>query len=321
MKLDFRIVKTIVMMVVILAVAALILGSVIVKKHQESLISEPETSTEETKEEPTEEGVTEEKERTNQSINAGNGFDKISAKKYLNENTFVQVEKICTEMTEDKNRNQELKYTCYYLSNVNLKEVSDSTFDYTACVSENAFDESKAERISFYDAFDFDYQTCSHMDDFFALAREFQGFDADMEDATYDEEKFNLIGEESYEFNGDSSIIHSMLEGETYDKLIQSTCFYSLTKTEDGIKYPSVFTAMVQYEKEDITFTKTAYLGFSFSKDEEASGCSCGTNEGCETCEEDSFAEASDCCNEKATCPSCGGVGKCTDECTGTCCN
>ncbi len=66
-------------------------------------------------------------------------------------------------------------------------------------------------------------------------------------------------------------------------------------------------------------------MGLCFYNAEEVSGCACGSDSECSTddscgscCEEE---EVGSCCSEGAACPSCGGIGGCTDDCTGKCCN
>ena len=317
MKFDSGIVKMLIVVFALTIIVALILRHVMEKKglydsvpQKEQVTSEVIVDEEET-EPVTEKPVT----------SAGNGYDKTSSDKAVSENTCVQVEKICTEMVDDGKGGQELKYTSYYLTDVNLTKLSDSTSDYTQCISEIGFDDSKVQEISFVDAFGFSYQGCTSMAEFFELARKSSGFDYDMTDASYDEEKYELMKEESYEFNGECSILYSMLGDMDYDRLIQSTCYYSLSEAEDGTKYPSMFTAIVQYEKDGVTYTKTVYLGFSYYKEGETGGCGCGSEEAYSSCEGDSCEESDGCCEgETGACPSCGGVGGCTDECTGACC-
>ena len=318
MKLDSGIVKMLIVVFAITIIVALILRHVMEKKGLYDPVPQ--------KEQVTSEVIVDEEETEpvmeKPVVSAGNGYDKTSSDKAVSENTCVQVEKICTEMVDDGKGGQELKYTSYYLTDVNLTKLSDSTSDYTQCISEIGFDDSKVQEISFVDAFGFSYQGCTSMAEFFELARKSSGFDYDMTDASYDEEKYELMKEESYEFNGDCSILYSMLGDMDYDRLIQSTCYYSLSEAEDGTKYPSMFTAIVQYEKDGVTYTKTVYLGFSYYKEGETGGCGCGSEEACSSCEGDSCEESDGCCaGETGACPSCGGVGGCTDECTGACCN
>lgn len=317
MKLDSGTIKTIAVVVVITIIVALIARHIMEKKG----VYDTPSKTDFTMQEVVEDIASEETVTEKPVIGAGNGFDSVTADKTISENTCVQVEKIFTEVVDDGKGSQELKYTSYYLADVDLTRLSDSVSDYTACITEDGFDDSKVEKISFAEAFGFSYQGCTDMAEFFEFARKCSGFDSDMTDASYDEEKYELMKEESYEFNGDCSILYSMLGDMDYDRLIQSTCYYSLSEAEDGTKYPSMFTAIVQYEKEGVTYTKTAYLGFSYYKEGETGGCGCGSDAGCDSCEGDSCENTDDCCGgSENACPSCGGVGGCTDECTGACC-
>lgn len=317
MKLDSGTIKMLIVVFALMIIVALILRHVMEKEGLYDPAPKTETSVKETVEETIEEEVVPEKP----VISAGNGYDKPSADRAVSQNTCVQVEKILTEVTDDGKGSQELKYTSYYMSDVNFTMLTDSTADYTECISEVGFDDSKIEKVSFADAFGFSYQGCADMAEFFELARKSSGFDYDMSDVSYDEEKYELMKEESYEFNGDCSILYSMLGDVDYDRLIQSACYYSLSEMDDGTKYPAMFTAIVQYVKGDVTYTKTAYLGFSYYKEGETAGCGCESDDSCTSCEEDSCDGTDGCCSgSENACPSCGGVDGCTDECTGACC-
>ena len=316
MKLDAGTIKTIAVVIVITIIVAFVARYIMEKKG----FYDTPSKTDPVVQEAIEETVSEETVTEKPVITAGNGFDSVTSDKAISENTCVQVEKIFTEVVDDGKGSQELKYTSYYLADVDLTRLSDSTYDYTACVTEDGFDDTKVEKISFAEAFGFSYQGCTDMAEFFEFARKSSGFDSDMMDASYDEEKYELMKEESYEFNGDCSILYSMLGDMDYDRLIQSTCYYTLSEAEDGTKYPSMFTAIVQYEKGGVTYTKTAYLGFSYYKEGETVGCGCGSGSDCGSSCEDCSDDAGCCSGSDGVCPSCGGVGGCTDDCTGDCC-
>lgn len=197
---------------------------------------------------------------------AGNGYDKAESDKAVSSNTCVQIEKILSEWADDGSAAPVLKYTSYYLSDVDLDEQTDVTADYTRCITENGFDDSGVTKVSFDEAFGYSYQDCSDMAEFFELLRRASGFDADMTDAAYEEDKHDDTGEDSYEFNEDCSITDILLGDMDYDELIGSSCSYSLSETEDGRRYPAVFTAVVRYMKDGVRYTRTAYVEMEFYK-------------------------------------------------------
>ncbi len=237
----------------------------------------------------------------------GSGYDKEAAAKALRAYDSVQAEKICTVITDDGKGNQDMDYTRYYVSDVNLKKLSDKTSDYSKAVGADAFDDEKVESIRFCDAFGFSYESCLDLTEFFEGARKGSGFDADLNEASYDEEKYSMNKEESYEFKGDCSILYTMLGDMDYDTLLKSVCYYTLSRGEDGSKYPVMFTAVVQYKKDGKTITKTAYLGFNYYNDGEEIGCSCGNDDPSDL-------------DESTPCPSCGGTDGCKEGCSGDCC-
>ena len=238
-------------------------------------------------------------------IPPGNGFEKSDAAKFMDSKDSVQMEKLITQIVDDGEGNQVVSYT--------------------DCMVGGGYVPENVKDISFVDAFGFSYQGCENMSEFFELARKSSGFDADLTDASYDEEKYKLMKEESYEFNGDSSILYQMLGNMDFDKLLRSESFYTLHVSEDGVKYPSMMTAIVQYEKDGKVVTKTAYLGFLFYNEGDLAGCDCGQDSGCggSDCGSSSSCGCSDSEEEgngTDPCPSCGGVGGCLEGCSGDCC-
>lgn len=91
-----------------------------------------------------------------------------------------------------------MQFQTYYLSDVDIAAMTDATSDYTQAVGTEAFDSEKISDISFEEAFGFSYKTCKHLYEVMETARLTMGFDAEYEDARLDDNKKNLLGEESY---------------------------------------------------------------------------------------------------------------------------
>ena len=212
----------------------------------------------------------------------------------------LQMEKIYTETVDEGNGKQTMQYKTYYLSDVDISSGYDTTADYTQAVGTEAFDSDKISDISFEEAFGFSYTSCNDLSEIMEKARVSMGFDADYETVSLDENKKNLLGEESYVFDRDCSILEQLLENIDYDTLIQKKCAYSVAEME-GTKYPTSFTAVVQYEKGNVIYTKTAYLGFA------------GENS-------DELTEEENTCKSNDICGSCGKTGECSQGCGGSCC-
>lgn len=213
----------------------------------------------------------------------------------------MQIEKIVTETVDDGKENQEMHYETYYISDVDFVELKDNTSDYTLAVKEDAFDSDRIAQVNFADAFGFSYISCEDMYEVVETARKSMGFDRDYSDALCDNEKKSRLGEESYIYEKDCSIIGQMLEKVDYDALLQAKCSYSVAD-EAEIKYPVSFTAVVQYEKDDVIYTKTAYLGFSGEK----------------TSNQTDVRQVS--CEKDSVCGACGETQGCNENCGGSCC-
>ena len=320
MKFDLGVFKFVAIGIAIIIVIAVVLRMIHVKTRETVF---PEAETESTEEEVSEEVYEDPVEEVAKEIITlipGNGFEEGAVERYVNSKSCVQIEKIFTEIVEDSEGNRKTTYTKYYAGEVDFSKMTDKTFDYTDCMSEDGYIDENTKDIAFADAFGFSYGGCSSMMEFYDLARKSSGFDGDLKDSTYDDEKYDLMKEESYDFNGDCSILYQMLGDMDYDKLIRSGAYYSLLE-DDGVKFPYSFNAIVQYEKDGLTITKTAYMGLCYFNEGERGGCDCGSdNSSCEgDCGDSCCSEGG--CNGDEPCPSCGGVGGCTDDCTGACCN
>ena len=320
MKWNADVMKTIAIAFVVTIALAALLRCIMMKREEPS----SQTEIQVTEEAPVMTEEEEEKENFGQVASPGNGIDRGSSEKKVNSYNCVQIEKIYTVITDDGKENMDMDYTKYYLSDVNLNDYTDKTSDYSEAIGMDAFDDDKIKSIEFSDAFGFSYEACSNPSEFFESARKGSGFDADLTDATYDEEKYSLNKEESYEFNGYCSILYTLLGDMDYDELLQSKCYYSLSKGEDGAKYPVMFTAIVQYKTGDVITTKTAYLGFSYYHEGENGGCGCAEESGSDSSscssDMDCGSDCSSCGDEETACPSCGGIGECKANCEGACC-
>ena len=138
----------------------------------------------------------------------------------------LQIEKIYTETVDDGNGNQTMQFQTYYLSDVDIAAMTDATSDYTQAVGTEAFDSEKISGISFEEAFGFSYKTCKDLYEVMETARLTMGFNAEYEDARLDDNKKNLLGEESYVYEKDCSILEQLLANVDYDTLIQKKCAY-----------------------------------------------------------------------------------------------
>ena len=124
MKIDSGIIKMLIVVFAVTIIAALILRHVMEKKGLYDSSPKVETAVEETSGEMVDDEETKEADNESKTVSVGNGYEKISADKAVSENTCVQVEKILTEVVDDGKGNQKLKYTSYYMSDVNLTALS-----------------------------------------------------------------------------------------------------------------------------------------------------------------------------------------------------
>lgn len=196
------------------------------------------------------------------TVEEDDAADKVIDKgceEYFEKAKNYTVEKVDRMTVDDLDGNSRTEYSKYLVSDVDADKHTDDTSDYAKALGGAELDDSKVEKISFIDAFGFTCDGKSAWEVLEELLKE-SGFDKDMNDATLDEAAYELTGQSIYVVNEKCSVLDELLDGISYDELVESKVFYQMRDLGIGIVVPDCITAVVQYRIGDETFTKTVFL-------------------------------------------------------------
>lgn len=183
----------------------------------------------------------------------------VNCEEYFEKAKHVTVEKVDRMTVDDLDGNSKTEYFKYLVSDVDFINHSDDTSDYAKALAGEELDDSLVEKTSFLDAFGFSYENKSAWDVLWELLKK-NGFDQDMSDAAFDEDAHELTGQSIYMVNEKSSVLDKLIDGISYDELMESKVFYQTRDLENGVVVPDCITAVVQYRIGDETFTRTVFL-------------------------------------------------------------
>lgn len=183
----------------------------------------------------------------------------VNCEEYFEKAKHITVEKVDRMTVDDLDGNSKTEYFKYLVSDVDFINHSDDTSDYAKALAGEELDDSKVEKTSFIEAFGFSCENKSAWNVLWELLRE-NGFDQDMSDSTLDETAHELTGQNIYVVNENSSVLDKLIDGITYDELMESKVFYQTRDLENGVIVPDCITAVVQYRIGDETFTRTIFL-------------------------------------------------------------
>ncbi len=191
------------------------------------------------------------------------------SKAYFSEAKFMSISLVKRTESEDVDGNTTVSYESYLTSEINLKEDTDETIDYTEALITGELDEEKIKEISFEDAFGIDYAKKSG-DEVFLSLLEANGINSNLKDVDYDEESFDALGRKLYELKEDSEVLDDLLEGVSCDEVKSSKVYYQTTELSDENEIPESITAEVVYRIGDVTYTKTVYIEITIFEGEES---------------------------------------------------
>lgn len=176
---------------------------------------------------------------------------------------YEGAENVVIELVErttiEGNGEFETDYDRYIVSDVNFLEKTDETKDYHDALVNSDGEVSEGTKISFRDGFDMSYTGLDGWQLYEQLIKQC-GFSTDYEDVTFDEESHSLTGQNLYVYNGKNEVTEKLLNGETYDEILDSKECYQLS---DDDKMPEYFSATVSFKYHEQVITKSLYLSVS----------------------------------------------------------
>lgn len=196
---------------------------------------------------------------TEQDVDNEEALANVNCEEYFEKAKHITVEKVDRMTVDDLDGNSKTEYFKYLVSDVDFANHFDDTSDYAKALAGEELEDSLVEKTSFLDAFGFSYENKSAWDVLWELLMT-NGFDQDMSDAAFDEDAHELTGQSIYMVNEKSSVLAELIDGVTYDELMESKVFYQTRALENGVIVPDCITAVVQYRIGDETFTRTIFL-------------------------------------------------------------
>lgn len=181
---------------------------------------------------------------------------------------WIIVEKVARTIVEDEEGNSETTYQTYVVSDVDLKEKKDDTSEYALSLASDGLDDSLVKEIAFCDGFGFSYEGMNASQIFDKLL-EVNGFDGDLYKASFDKKTYESTKQNLFILDEKSKVLESMLEGITYDELLESKVSYQTIKLKSGVVVPDCITAVVQYKEANKIYTKSIFLQVTINEWEE----------------------------------------------------
>lgn len=169
----------------------------------------------------------------------------------------LTIEKVERTIIEGEEGEFETTYDTYVVSDITVSKGTDKTDDYAKAMADGDFNEDLIESVDFADAFGISYAGKNGKEILEALL-ETNGFGTDYSDLEFDEETYELTGQNTYLLK-DCDVLNALSDTDA-DKVLKKEAYVQVTKDSSGNTMPEVFSAQVQFEKDGKTITKSLYL-------------------------------------------------------------
>lgn len=180
-------------------------------------------------------------------------------KKLFEQAQYLTVEKVIRTTVEDAAGKSSTNYGTYLVSDIDIKNKMDETADYSTALVEDGFRDEKIKGITFEEGFGLTYSNKNGWELYEELLVK-NGMDGSLDDVSFDTETYKMTKQKIYLLNEHCSILDSMLEGEDYDKVMESKVYYQMTENEEGVRIPDSFTAIMKYQTGNQIITKSIFL-------------------------------------------------------------
>lgn len=166
----------------------------------------------------------------------------------------VTVEKVIRSQTQLEDGSVNTSYDTYLLSDIDLKNDVDQTVDYSNASVGDGFEIDEAVSTDFISSFGFDY---AQMDGaaIYKKILETEGINGDLQKVTFDQETYEMTGQEIYVLDEKCSVIDKMITDA--DEVISSKVSYQVKKDST---MPDYFSVVVEYKKGEQRIIKNLFL-------------------------------------------------------------
>ena len=184
------------------------------------------------------------------------------------EATYVTVEKVVRTTTEGSNGNAETVYDKYLVSDVDLKNGTDHTEEFSKALNESEYDEGKIETANFSDTIGFSYDGLNGLEVHDKLLKS-EGFDGNLSSTILDEATFKLTGQELYVLNEECTVLNKLIPKDAAVNILEKKAYCQVTKDKRGNVIPDYYVALVRFEQDGKTIEKSMYLQITINDWEE----------------------------------------------------
>lgn len=182
----------------------------------------------------------------------------------------ITVEKVVRTTVKNGSGDSETTYDSYLVSDVDLKNRTDNTEDFSVALGSEEYDETKIQTASFADAFGFSYEGLSGLAVHDQLLKA-AGFDGDLATVSFDEDTYKMTGQKLYILKDKCTVLKQLIPEDDSVNVLESKAYYQTTEDKDGLILPDYYVAMVRYQQGDNTIEKSLYLQITINNWEEVS--------------------------------------------------
>ena len=172
---------------------------------------------------------------------------------------YLTVEKVVRTQTEMEDGTVETQYDSYLLSDMDLKNRTDETMDYSEASVGEGFEIDKGKQTDFISEFGIDYKQISG-DEVYEQLLSTMGIKENLNEVAFDQDTYEKTEQRTYVLDQSSDVIDKLIQGVEYDELISSKVFYQVVEDEGKSQVPDYFVAFVQYKMDGQIITKNLFL-------------------------------------------------------------
>lgn len=172
---------------------------------------------------------------------------------------YLTVEKVIRTQIENEDGTVETQYDSYLLSDMDLKNRTDETMDYSEASVGEGFEIDKGKQTDFISEFGFDYKQISG-DEVYEQLLSTMRIKENLNEVAFDQDTYEKTGQRTYVLDQSSDVIDKLIQGVEYDELISSKVFYQVVEDEGNSQVPDYFVAFVQYKMDGQIITKNLFL-------------------------------------------------------------
>ena len=198
----------------------------------------------------------------------GHISDQINFKPY-NSARYLTVEKVIRTQTERTDGTVETQYDSYLLSDIDLKNGTDETTDYSKASVGDGFEIGNGRTTEFSSAFGFHYKQMSGAEVYEQLLDKI-GIQSDLDTAIFDQDTYEKTGQKTYVLDQGSDVTDKLMKSVDCDELISSKVFYQITESKEDSRIPEYFVAIIQYKVDGQLVTKNLFLQVTINPEKEA---------------------------------------------------